>query len=332
MESESYNALVAEEKNGSYVQSVKTLNTSDLPDHDVLIRVHYSSLNYKDALSATGNKAVTKSFPFTPGIDAAGVIEKSDDGRFNTGDEVIVTSYDLGMNTPGGYGEYISVPGDWIVPLPSGLSLKESMIIGTSGLTAAIGVEKIGNQQVKPGDGIVLVTGATGGVGSFSVTLLAHLNYRVLAATGKTDQADFLKELGAARVIHRDEITAVPNNPLLTGKWIAAMDTVGGDMLDAVIRQAEHNGVITCCGNVLGHQLHTNVYPFILRGVSLMGIDSGIALMEDRMRIWKKLGTEWKPDTLHSLARVVKLEELPAEIEKILNGQQVGKVVVNLRD
>jgi acrylyl-CoA reductase (NADPH) len=331
MESKRYNALVAEEKNGSFVQSVKTLNVSDLPDHDVLIRVHYSSLNYKDALSASGNKAVTKSYPFTPGIDAAGVIEKSDNSRFKTGDEVIVTSYDLGMNTPGGFAEYISVPGDWIVPLPSGLSLKESMIIGTSGLTAAIGVEKIVNQQVKPEDGTVLVTGATGGVGSFAVTLLAHLNYRVLAATGKTDQADLLKRLGAHRVIHRDEIMDIPDKPLLEGKWIAAVDTVGGVMLDAVIRQAAHNGVITCCGNVLGHQLHTNVYPFILRGVSLMGIDSGIALMEDRLRIWKKLASDWKPIELHSLARVSKLEELPAEIGKNLNGQQVGKVVVNLR-
>lgn len=331
MESKRYKALLAEEKNGSFAQSVKKLNVSDLPGHDVLIRVHYSSLNYKDALSASGSNGVTNSYPFTPGIDAAGVVEKSDDSRFKTGDEVIVTSYDLGMNTPGGFGEYISVPGDWIVPLPMGLSLKESMMIGTSGLTAAIGVEKIINQQVKPEDGIVLVTGATGGVGSFAVALLAHLNYKVLAATGKTDQSPFLKELGAEQVTHRDNITDVPNNPLLTGKWVAAVDTVGGVMLDAVIRQAGHNGVITCCGNVLGHQLHTNVYPFILRGVSLMGIDSGIALMEDRLRIWKKLASDWKPNELYSLARVSKLEELPGEIRKILNGQQVGKVVVNLR-
>lgn len=331
MESKKYKALVAEEKNGEFIQSVKSLSVSDLPDHDVLIRVFYSSLNYKDALSASGNKGVTKSYPFTPGIDAAGIIEQSEDNRFRPGDEVIVTSYDLGMNTPGGFGEYISVPGDWIVPLPEGLTLKESMMVGTSGLTAAIGVEKIVTQNVEPGDGFVLVTGATGAVGSFAVALLSHLGYKVIAATGKMDQTAFLKELGANDVIHRDEVANVADKPLLAGRWVAAVDTVGGKMLDAVIRQAEHNGVITCCGNVLGYELRTNIYPFILRGISLMGIDSGIALMEDRLRVWKKLASEWKIEALGVLSKKTELPNLPAEIEKIKKGQQVGKVVVSLR-
>lgn len=326
----SFNALVAREKNGSFTQSVETRRISDLPGHDLLIRVHYSSLNYKDALSATGNKGVTKSYPFTPGIDASGVVENSSDSRFQIGDEVIVTSYDLGMNTPGGFGQYISVPGDWVVPLPGGLSLKEAMMIGTSGLTAAIGVEKIVKHPVWPKAGEVLVTGATGGVGSFAVGLLASLGYRVIAATGKTDLQRFLTSLGAAGIIHRDEVTGVSGKPLLKGRWIAALDTVGGEMLDAVIRQTGHNGVITCCGNVLGHELHTNVFPFILRGVSLMGIDSGIALMADRLRIWDLLAGEWKPGFLANLSREVTLSQLPEEIGKILEGRQVGKIIVNL--
>jgi putative YhdH/YhfP family quinone oxidoreductase len=325
-----FKALVAEKSGDTYVQSVKQRTLSDLPDHDVLVNVHYSSLNYKDALSATGNKGVTKEYPFTPGIDAAGVIEESRDDRYKKGDEIVVTSYDLGMNTPGGFGQYISVPGDWIVPLPAGLSKKESMMIGTSGLTAAIGVEKIIKQQIGPKDGSVLVTGATGGVGSFAVGLLSQLGYQVVAATGKMDQTDFLTSLGAAEVIHRDKITNVPGKPLLSGRWVAAFDTVGGEMLDAVIRQTEHNGVIACCGNVLGHELHTNVLPFILRGVSLMGVDSGIALMADRLRIWKLLSEEWKPQFLEKLHRETGLENLPEEIQKILQGKQVGKVLVNV--
>lgn len=329
---ESYSALVAEEQNGNYVQSVKQLTINDLPDNDVLVKVHYSSLNYKDALSATGNKGVTKSYPFTPGIDAAGIIVKSEDKRFKKDDKVIVTSYDLGMNTPGGFGQFISVPVDWIVPLPSGISLKESMMIGTSGLTASIGVEKIIKQQVGPNDGKVLVTGATGGVGSFAAGLLSQLGYYVIAATGKMDQTNFLKSLGVSEVVHRDKITEVAGKPLLQGKWKASLDTVGGEMLDAVIRQTKHNGVVTCCGNVLGHELHTNIFPFILRGVSLMGIDSGIALMSDRLRIWNLLSNDWKPQFLEKVCRQIDLTMLPQEIEKILKGNQVGNVVVSLPD
>ena len=323
-----YRALVAEEKNGGFRQSVKLLQAENLPDHDVLVRVHYSSLNYKDALSACGNKSVTKSYPFTPGIDAAGIVEESRDSSIQKGDKVIVSSYDLGMNTPGGFGEYIRVPGEWIVPLPDGLTLKESMMIGTSGLTAAIGVEKIVSQNIPPQKGSVLVTGATGGVGSFAIALLSHLGFNVFAATGKTDQQEWLKSIGATSVLHRDNITSVPDKALLSSRWTAAIDTVGGTMLDAVIRQTGHNGVVTCCGNILGHQLETSIYPFILRGVSLMGIDSGIALMEDRLRIWNKLATEWKHSGMELLTTQCSLEDLPDEIRKIHDGKQVGKSIV----
>lgn len=323
-----YNALVADEKNGVFVQSVKQCAIDDLPDNDVLIRVFYSSLNYKDALSATGQNGVTKKYPFTPGIDAAGVVEESCDKRFRAGDKVIVTSYDLGMNTPGGFGEYIRVPADWVVLLPSGLSLKESMMIGTSGLTAAIGIEKLIRQQIKPSSDYVLVTGATGGVGSFAVVLLAHLGYQVVAATGKMDQTEWLKKLGATDVICRNKVTDRSQKPLLSSRWAAAIDTVGGTMLDAVLRQTSHNGVVACCGNVLGHHLETSIYPFILRGVSLMGIDSGIAKMVDRERIWKKLGGSWKPLALNLVVTMCRTKQLKKEIDRILEGNQVGKKVV----
>jgi acrylyl-CoA reductase (NADPH) len=327
-----YRALVAEESDSGFTQQVKTLSTASLPENDLLIRVHYSSLNYKDALSATGNRAVTKNYPFTPGIDAAGEVVSSSDSRFSPGDQVIVTSYDLGMNTPGGFGEYISIPAGWALHLPDGLSLKESMMIGTSGLTAAIGVEKIMTGGVNPGSGKVLVTGATGAVGSFAVALLSHLGYPVTAATGKTDEAGFLEKLGAQEILHRDEITNVENRPLLASKWHAALDTVGGTMLDAVLRQTAHNGVVACCGNVLGGELNTSIYPFILRGVSLMGIDSGIALMEDRLRVWSKLAGPWKPGTMQYLFREADLGGLPGEIYRILKGGQTGKVLISLRD
>lgn len=328
---EHYKALVAEEQNdGTFTQSIKHLIIADLPGHDVLIEVHYSSLNYKDALSATGNRAVTKEYPFTPGVDASGVVKQSSDSRFSPGDRVLVTSYDLGMNTPGGFGQFIRVPGSWIVPLPEQLSLKESMMIGTSGITAAFGAEKIQDHFPVP-DCDVLITGATGAVGSFAVALFHLLGYRVVAATGKTDQEPFLKSIGANRVIDRDSVTDVPGKPLLASKWPAAFDTVGGSMLDAVLRQLDHNGVAACCGNVLGGELHTSIYPFILRGTSLMGVDSGIARMKDRVRIWDKLSHEWKLPNLDQLCRKSTLESLPEEIHRILKGGQTGKVLVSLR-
>jgi len=328
-----FKALVARKTDESNTTlSVEERQTSDLPDHNILIRVHYSSLNYKDALSATGNPGVTKSYPHTPGIDAAGLVEWSDDKRFEIGDEVVVTGYDLGQNTAGGFGEYICVPAGWVVRLPDGLSLRESMILGTAGVTAALGVHKILKQGVDAESGPVVVTGATGGVGSLAVSILSRAGYDVIAVTGKQDQKPFLKELGASEIISRSEVTDVSKAPLLSSRWPAAIDTVGGSMLDAVIRQTGHNGVVACCGNILGGKLETSIYPLILRGVSLMGIDSGNCLMEDRLQIWKNLADEWKPSNLEMLGRECPLDDLPREIEKILRGGQAGRVLVTLRD
>lgn len=328
-----YKALVADKRgDGEMALTVQNLNTRTLPENDVLIRVHYSSLNYKDALSASGNTGVTKKYPHTPGIDAAGIIEHSSNPRFSAGGKVIVTSYDLGQNTPGGFGEYISVPGGWIVPLPSGLSLKESMIIGTAGFTAAYGIKKLMDNGITADSGDILVTGATGGVGSMAVAILSHLGYRVLAVTGKKEMHNYLKELGALTILSREDVSEIKPSPMLSARWAGAIDTVGGEMLDAVIRQTSHNGVAACCGNILGAQLRTSIYPFILRGIALMGIDSGICLMKDRKEIWSRLAGRWKPDTLNRLSKDCTIDELPVEISKILKGNQVGRLVVNLRD
>lgn len=331
--SNSFKALVVNEReDGSFSRSVREWQTDDLPENDVLIEVHYSSLNYKDALSATGNKGVTKQFPHIPGIDAAGKVSASRDDRFSEGDPVIITGYDLGQNTFGGFGQYIRVPGDWIVPLPEHLSLRESMILGTAGFTASIGVHRLRHNNIQPENGTVLVTGATGGVGSTSVAILSKLGYEVTAATGKMEQANFLKKIGATSVIHRQEVQDESSKPLLSSRWAGVIDTVGGIMLNTALRQTKHNGTVACCGNVLGHELHTNVYPFILRGITLTGMDSGNCLMELRKNLWTHLSKDWKPKKLQELARECSLEELDKEIDRILGGQQVGRVLVNLQN
>ncbi|MGD8427368.1 MAG: YhdH/YhfP family quinone oxidoreductase [Balneolaceae bacterium] len=330
--SDTFKALVVEEIfNGNFQRSVQHWPVERLPDNDVLVEVHYSSLNYKDALSASGNKGVTQTYPHIPGIDAAGIVAHSRDERFREGDPVIVTSYDLGQNTFGGFGQFVRVPAGWIVPLPRGLTLRESMILGTAGLTAAIGVRHLRHNNVTPDSGIILVTGATGGVGTLAINMLAKMDYEVTAATGKMDQRLFLKKMGATTVIHRDEVQDKSSKPLLSGKWAGVIDTVGGGILDTAIRQCRQNGVVACCGNVLGHELHTDIYPFILRGVSLVGIDSGYCSMELRRSLWTKLAGDWKPEHLDILAKECSLEKLKIEIDRILEGQQVGRVLINLR-
>ncbi len=329
---ESFKALVVEETDaGNYSRAVKNRKIQDLPDHDVLVEVHYSALNYKDALSAAGNKGVTQQFPHTPGVDAAGVVAESRDECFSEGDRVIVTSFDLGQNTSGGFGEFIRVPGEWIVPLPKGLSLRESMMLGTAGFTAAYGVHHLIHNKTDPEDGPVLVTGATGGVGSLAIALLSLNGFNVTAATGKTGKSEFLKKIGAANIINRDEISDDSGRPMLSGRWAGVIDTVGGSMLDVAIRQTMHNGTVACCGNILGGALNTSIYPFILRGVSLMGIDSGICLMPMRKKIWDKLATDWKISGLEHLVRECSLDDISHEIDKILEGEQIGKVLLNLK-
>jgi putative YhdH/YhfP family quinone oxidoreductase len=326
-----FKALVVEEiGDNKYVRSVKERLVDSLPAGEVLIRVWFSSLNYKDALSATGNKGVTKNYPHTPGIDAAGVVEESASVEFKGGEEVLVTGYDLGANTSGGYGGLIRVPAAWVVKLPLGLSLKDSMVYGTAGFTAALSVYKLEEHGVSRGGGEVLVTGATGGVGSVACGVLAKAGYDVVASTGKTDRKDFLLGLGVKEVIGREDATDTSGRPLLKARWAGVVDTVGGDILATAIKSSKQHGVVTCCGNVASAELPINVYPFILRGVSLVGIDSAYCPMEIRKRVWAKVAREWKIENLDSITTEVSLTGLDEHIDLILRGKETGRVVVDL--
>ncbi|MFZ2288521.1 MAG: YhdH/YhfP family quinone oxidoreductase [Halopseudomonas yangmingensis] len=324
-----FKALVAQEQDGQFKLALAERHIDDLPAGEVLIRVRYSSLNFKDALSATGNRGVTRSYPHTPGIDAAGVVEASSVGELAPGDEVIVTGYDLGMNTSGGFGQYIRVPAAWVLKRPSALSLRDSMVLGTAGLTAALCIDKLEQAGLSPDDGPVLVTGATGGVGSIAVALLSRLGYEVAASTGKALQADFLKGLGARQIVDRSVLESGKEKPLLKEQWAAAIDTVGGDILFNVLKSLRYGGSVACCGLTAGVQFQASVLPFILRNVNLLGVDSVEQPLVVKASIWDRLSVQWKTD-LHNLEHEVSLSELPEQVEKILAGRMIGRVVVRV--
>jgi putative YhdH/YhfP family quinone oxidoreductase len=314
-----------------YTRAIEERNIDDLPKGEVLIRVHYSSLNYKDGLSCIGNRGVTRHYPHTPGIDAAGVVESSDSKDFKAGDFVVVTCYDLGMNTSGGFGQFIRVPSDWVMPLKDDLSLRESMILGTAGYTAALSVRALQHQNVCPDGAPIIVTGATGGVGSISVALLANLGYTVRASTGKTEAEEYLRKLGASEVIGRDAVNDKYGKPLLRETWGGAIDTVGGATLATILKACKEGGAVAATGMVDSTDLPTTVFPFILRGVSLLGINSQGTSMSVRREIWSKLAREWKPEKLEHLAIDCNLEQLEPEIDRIIAGEQIGRVVVDMR-
>jgi acrylyl-CoA reductase (NADPH) len=329
MENQSFKAMVVRETdNKKFVREIVARNIDDLPPGEVLIKITYSALNYKDALSATGNRGVTKKYPQTPGIDAVGVVAESQSERFNPGDEVIVTGFDMGMNTPGGFAEYVRVPASWPVKLPKQPTLKESMIYGTGGFTAALSLLKLEQLGLSPKHGPVLVTGATGGVGSNAVAILAKAGYQVTAATGKAEAKEFLLELGATSVITRDEANDATGKPLLKDQWAGVIDTVGGNILATALKSTRYGGSVACCGLVASPELHTTVYPFILRGVNLLGIETSQCSPEIRNEMWKRLSGEWKSSKLASIASECSLEQLEAKIELILQGKVKGRVVV----
>ena len=325
--SNTYNAFVVDEIEDQFKSSIKSLPLPELKDGFVLIDVLYSSLNYKDALSASGNKGVTKSYPFTPGIDAVGRIRQSKDNNLKEGDEVIVTGYDLGMNTNGGFGEIIHVPSGWVVPLPENLSMEEAIAFGTAGITAAASVDAVLSKIDAP-ELPVVVSGATGGVGSIAVGLLSKLGIDVTAITGKENSNQFLKDLGAKNIILRDDFCSEKIRPLDKTKFSAGVDTVGGEILSRIISQVKRHGVITCCGNVNSIKLETTVFPFILRGIALQGIDSAESPISYKKYLWDKIASEWQIGYSKSSIKIIKLNELAPEIDKILNGNQKGRVVV----
>jgi len=329
--SEQFSALLVEQPEPkTFTRRIVSRSLDELPEGELVVRVAWSSLNYKDALSATGHPGVTRGFPHTPGIDAAGSVVSDASGRFKPGDEVLVTGFDLGMETDGGFGQLIRIPSAWAVPQPQGLSARESMILGTAGFTAALSVWKMANNGVTPDQGDILVTGATGGVGSVAVAILAKAGYRVVAATGKSVETPFLQKLGATEVISRDEVLAGSERPMMKERWAGVIDCVGGDTLVAALKATRYGGTVTCCGLVGSIDLHVNVYPFILRGVSLLGIDSVQCPMEPRLQVWAKLAGDWKLPQLEDLASECGLGDLEEKISAILQGQLKGRTLVNL--
>ena len=320
---------VSENAENNFESAIIKRSINELAPSDLLIKVSYSSLNYKDALSASGNKGVTREFPHTPGIDAAGVVVSSKSKNFDAGDQVIVTGYDLGMNTDGGFGQYISVPSDWAVPLPENLGLRESMVLGTAGLTAGLSVKKLIDAGLTPENGDILVTGATGGVGVLAIALLIKLGFGVTASTGKASEIAFLQALGA-QVIDRVELSEASSKPLLRERWGGAIDVVGGETLVNVLKQIKNGGSVAACGLVESPSIALTVLPFILRGVNLLGIDSVEIPLATKRNVWNKFAGDWKIDNLEDLVTEISMAELSDKLKLLLAGNAKGRYVLSM--
>ena len=323
-----FRALLVEKTEDGFTRSLVERDDSELPEGDLLIDVRFSSLNYKDGLSATGNPGVTRNFPHTPGIDAAGVVVESSDAAFKTGDEVIAIGFDLGMNTPGGFGERIRIPAGWAVHRPEGLTLEQSMILGTAGFTAALCVHKLEAAGMTPDGGPVLVTGATGGVGSVAVMLLAKLGYSVTAVTGKESQHDFLRKIGASDIISREDARAGADRPLGKETWGGVVDTVGGEILFNGVKSLKYGCSLAACGLVDSPAIPATVLPFILRHVNLLGVDSVELPLDQKKIIWEKLAGPWQLPELEALKAPLTLETISDAIDRILAGEMVGRGVL----
>src|SRR5690625_4538498 len=325
-----FKALVVN-KNGDFTVDINDLTLADLPDGDVLVKVAYSSINYKDSLATIPDGNIVNTYPFVPGIDLAGVVISSNDDSFKKGDKIIATSYDLGVSHFGGYSEYARIPAEWIVPLPKGLTLKEAMIIGTAGFTAALSVQRLEENKSSPEKGKVLVTGATGGVGSFAVSILLTLGYQVEASTGKKYEQAYLDTLGATSIISREDVYDGKIRALGKQQWAAAVDQIGGEPLASLLSQIKYGGSVAASGLTAGTQLPTTVFPFILRGVNLLGIDSVQCPMTTRLQVWNRLATDFKPANLHDfIQQEITLEQIPDVLPTLLKGQARGRTIVKL--
>lgn len=327
-----FHALVLDQRDGAIEAKVRELDVDDLPPGDTLIDVDYSSINYKDGLAVTGKGQIIRgSFPFVPGIDLAGTIRSSDDPELPPGRKVLVTGWRIGEMHWGGYSQKARVRSEWIVPLPDGLTTREAMILGTAGLTSMFAVMALESHGAQPGEGEVVVTGATGGVGSIAVALLAKRGFRVVASTGSREAEDFLRFLGAGRIIDRSELPAAAAKPLGSARWMGAIDTAGGATLAGILAQLSPHMSVAACGNASGSDLSTTVYPFILRGVNLLGIDSNMAPMAQRRVAWQRLATDLSKETLQRIeAGVAGLSELPSKCEEITEGRVDGRIVVDV--
>jgi acrylyl-CoA reductase (NADPH) len=322
--------LVERPADGPVTAGVAERRIDELPEGDVLVRVAYSSLNYKDALAATGNRGIVKRFPHVPGVDAAGTVVRSDSPEYKVGDEVLVTGFDNGATRWGGWAEYLRVPHDWIVPRPAGLSLREAMILGTAGLTAAFCTDVLQKHDVRPERGTIIVTGASGGVGSVAVALLAMLGYEVAAVTGKAASHSYLKSLGATKILGREEVDDSSGRPLLSTRWAGGVDTVGGNILGTMLRSIAHGGCVAACGLAASNELPITVYPFILRAITLTGIDAAWCSSEARIEAWQRLSSEWKLPQLESMARTATLADIGTFVTDILAGRIQGRTVVDV--
>ena len=325
-----YKAYLVEENEGKYNGQIKELEMSSLDDGNVIIKVHYSSLNYKDALASSGAKGVVRSYPFVPGIDVAGEIIESSNPEFVAGDNVVATGYKIGMSVNGGFGELVQLPAKWVLKLPDALNSFDSMCYGTAGITAAACVKKIVDADVS-NELPVLVSGATGGVGSVSVGILAKLGYEVHAISGKQDEIETLKTMGASKVILRDDYTNEPAKALDKAIYGGAVDTVGGEILAKMISMVANHGVVSCCGNVAGAMFTSSVFPFILRGVQLSGIDSAESSLALKKELWNLLSDQWSLN-LTDHTKTIQIDGIGDEVKKILEGNQVGRVVIKHGD
>lgn len=331
MKNKVYRALVVREmEDGTFVKSIEEQDLDFLPKHEVTIEVKYAALNYKDALSASGHKGITRNYPHTPGVDACGVVVEDRSGTFKPGDEVICTSYDLGMNTKGAFAELISVPATWVLPLPKGLSLKNAMVIGTAGYTAALALFKMENNGQHPSMGPIMVSGASGGVGSMALAILQKAGYQALASSGKKEAKEYLKSIGASEVLDRNAVNDDSGRPLLRSEWAGAIDNVGGNTLVTLLKKCGRNGSVASIGLVDRPDFAMTIYPFILNGVNLLGIDSAETPMNVRKQVWEKLANEWKPDHLDEIAQYVSLEDIPTQMDFILQGKTKGRIVAEL--
>ena len=330
MAMEKFSAYRIFEQEGKSAGRFVDLQLSDLDPGEVVIRAHYSSVNYKDALAATGTGKVIRRFPCVGGIDVSGTVSSSSDLRFKAGDQVLVTGYDMGVAHDGGYAEYVRVPAGWVVPLPQGLTLFDAMVLGTAGFTAALAIDRLEQNELRPENGKVIVTGATGGVSSLAIVMLAQLGYHVVALTGKDSEHEYLKSLGASDILLRQEL-AMGTRPLEKSLWAGALDSVGGDTLGWLTRTMQQNGTIASFGNAGGIELNTTVLPFILRGVRLIGIDSAATAMPVRSRIWQRLATDLHPGQLSRIAHTIPFAELPQVFPMMLQGKLHGRSVVEIK-
>jgi acrylyl-CoA reductase (NADPH) len=327
---EDFMALVVNKSETDFTLGIKNVSFNELPAGEVLIKVAYSSINYKDGLASIPDGKIVRSYPFVPGIDLAGVVVSSEDPRYKEGDQVIATSYEIGVSHYGGYSEYARIPADWIVPLPENLSLKEAMIYGTAGLTAALSVQRLEENGLTPEKGKVLVTGATGGVGSIAVAILAKRGYDVVASTGKSSERDYLHKLGAKEVVSREEVYNGKIKALDKQLWAGCVDPVGGESLAAVLSKILYNGSVAVSGLTGGGNVPATVFPFILRGINLLGIDSVYCPMDVRKPLWERMATDFKPEVLNSISKEISLEELPQTLPLILQGQARGRFIVKI--